>query len=64
MLLGILAGLILWATGIPLALQSVPAQLGAGLKKALIKTSIQGVVYPILLVFIIIRAGRLLRRPA
>lgn len=64
MLLGILAGLILWATGIPLALQSVPAQLGAGLKKALIKTSIQGVVYPVLLVFVVVRAWRLLRRPA
>ncbi len=59
--LGILVGLILWAMGVPLALQSVPAQLGLGLKKALVKTAIQGVVYPVLLIYMIVRAGRLAR---
>lgn len=61
---GVLVGLILWATGIPLALQAVPANLSAGLKKALLKTSIQGVVYPLLLAFLTVSAWRTARRRA
>jgi hypothetical protein len=64
MLLGILVALVLWATGIPLALRSVPGQLGVGLKRALVKTSIQAVVYPVLLVVMIVRSWRLVRRSA
>lgn len=64
MLLTILGGLVLWATGIPLALHSVPAQVGVGLKKALIKTSVQGVAYPILLVYLVGRAWRTIRGKA
>lgn len=63
-LLAILVGLVLWATGIPLALQSVPAQLAVGMKRALVKTGIQGVVYPVLMVFMIVRALRLVRHRA
>ncbi len=59
--LGILGGVVLWATGIPLALQAVPAQVAVGLKKALVKTSVQGVVYPLLLIFLIVRAWRAAR---
>jgi len=64
LLLCILAGLVLWATGIPLALQSVPANLSVGLEKALVKTSIQEVVYPVLLVFLTVRAWRAARSRA
>lgn len=64
LLLGILGGVVLWATGIPLALQSVPAQVSMGLKKALVKTSVQGVVYPLLLIFLITRAWRAARAEA
>jgi len=61
MLLGILGGLVLWGTGIPLALGAVPAQAAVGLKKALVKTGVQGIVYPLLLVYMIRRAWRAVR---
>lgn len=57
----IVAGVLLWAMGIPLALQSVPGQLAVGLKRALVKSSVQGVVYPVLLVYLIVRSWRVTR---
>jgi hypothetical protein len=63
-LLGVLGGLILWGTGIPLALAAVPAQAAVGLKKALVKTGVQGIVYPLLLAYMIRRAWRAMRAPA
>ncbi len=61
LLLSILLGLVLWGTGIPLAIHSAPAQAAPGLKKALIKTSIQVVVYSVLLVYMIRRAWQAMR---
>lgn len=61
LLLSILVGLVLWGTGIPLAVHSVPDQVAPGLKKALIKTSIQGIVYPVLLIYMARRAWQAMR---
>lgn len=60
-LLVILYGLVLWATNIPLALQSVPPEIARGLKRALLKTSVQGVVYPLVLAYLARRGWRVLR---
>lgn len=61
LLIGILGGLILWGTGIPLAIRAVPAQAAVGLKKALVKTGVQGIVYPLLLAYMVRRAWRAVR---
>lgn len=61
LLAGIVVGAVLWATGIPLALQSVPQQVADGLKKALIKSTVQSVAYPLLLVYMTRQAWHTLR---
>lgn len=58
----VLLGGVLWATGIPLAMEAVPAQLAVGLKKALVKTAVQGVAYTAFLGYVLWRAARGVRR--
>ena len=48
----VLAGVVLWATTVPLAMQSVPADVEVGLKKAILKGALQSVLYPGILLFV------------
>jgi len=43
----VLAAIALWATNLPLALESVEGVVLTGLKKAVLKTSVQSVILPI-----------------
>jgi len=61
MLVWVLAAAVLWATNVPLALQAVPGNLAQGLKKAMVKTTIQAVVYPVLLAYLFWKAQRAMR---
>lgn len=56
--LWILAGVVLWATNIPLALRSVPESVLVGMKKSLAKTLVQSVTYPIAFAYLGIRGLR------
>jgi hypothetical protein len=47
LMLWVIGGAIIWATNVPLALQSVPAEMLVGIKKALVKTTIQSITYPV-----------------
>jgi hypothetical protein len=42
----------LWATNVPLAMEAVEGVVLTGLKKALVKTTIQSILYPVVLVVI------------
>jgi hypothetical protein len=53
LLLWVLAGFVLWALNIPLALQTVPDELALGLQKAVGKTLLQSLVYPAVLVYLL-----------
>lgn len=57
-LLAVLVGVVLWATNIPLATRSVPLELATGLKKAMVKTAAQAVVYPALLVYLVRKGSK------
>ena len=59
MVVGILAGAVLYATNVPLALKAIkePVIL-TGLKKQIFKTAFQSVVYPLLLVYVSVKAWR------
>ncbi len=61
MFLWILGGAVLWATDAPLAARTIPDDLTLGLKKALVKTGIQAVVYPVLFAYLFWRAQRAAR---
>ena len=61
LMLWVIAGAIIWATNVPLALQSVPPEVVVGIKKALVKTTIQSVTYPIILGFLAMRSFQALR---
>lgn len=50
--LWVLAAGVLWLTNVPLALETVPAEVETGLKKALVKSALQGVIYPPILAFL------------
>jgi hypothetical protein len=53
----IVAAAFLYATTVPMALQSVPdPMILTGLKKAIAKTSVQAVVYPFAFIFIAVKA--------
>jgi hypothetical protein len=45
----VLLGAIIWATNVPLALQAAPPEVMTGIKKALVKTAIQSLAYPMIL---------------
>jgi len=64
MLLWVVVGAVLWATNIPLALRSVPDQLALGIKKSLVKTVVQSLVYPLILAFLMVRSAGALRSGA
>lgn len=61
MLLWLIAGAVLWATNVPLALSSVPLELAQGVKKSIVKTAIQSVVYPVILILLLRRSIRAAR---
>jgi hypothetical protein len=61
MLVWVAVGAVLWATNVPLALESVPPELAVGIKKSLAKTVVQSVVYPLVLTFLLVRAAGALR---
>ncbi|MGW8265390.1 MAG: hypothetical protein ACWGSQ_03430 [Longimicrobiales bacterium] len=61
LMLWVLGGVVIWATNVPLALQSVPLEMMTGIKKALVKTTIQSVAYPVILGFLAVRSFQLLR---
>jgi hypothetical protein len=63
LLLWILAAAVLWATTVPLALASTPPELVTGIKKAIAKTTVQSVVYPVILAFLVWRSFAVLRGP-
>lgn len=56
LLVWIVVGVVLWITTVPLALQTVPIEVATGMKKAVAKTAVQSVVYPVLMAFIAMRA--------
>jgi len=64
LLLAVVAAVVLWLTNVPLALQAVPAEAATGLKKALVKTMVQGVTYPLVLAYLAWRALGALRGTA
>ena len=59
MVVGILAAAVMWATNIPMALKAVadPVIL-TGLKKVIFKTAFQTVLYPMLLLYVSVKAWR------
>ena len=52
LMLWVVGGAIIWATNVPLALQSVPAEMLVGIKKALVKTTFQSMTYPVIFGFL------------
>jgi hypothetical protein len=56
MLVWVLVGIALWGMTVPTALRTVPLQVAAGLQKAVVKTSIQSLVYSAILVYLVRRA--------
>ena len=62
----VVAGSVLYATNIPIALQSVPAESIAriGLKKAMLKTAIQVVVYTCFFVWLAVLCWRRVKQAA
>jgi hypothetical protein len=61
LLLWVLAAAVLWATTVPIALTSTPPELVTGIKKAIAKTTVQSVVYPMILAFLAWRSLTVLR---
>lgn len=56
LLLWVLAGFVLWALNVSLALETVPDELVLGVRRALVKTVVQSVVYSTLLAYFVRRA--------
>ena len=52
LLLWVLVGAAIWAATVPVAMSSTPAEVLVGLKKALVKTAVQSVTYPVILAFL------------
>ena len=59
--LWIIAGAFIWATNVPLALQAAPAEVMTGIKKALVKTTIQSLTYPVLFGFLAYKSFQVVR---
>jgi hypothetical protein len=55
LLLWVLVALGFWASNVGLALETVPPELRGGIEKAVAKTVIQAVAYPVLLVYLLRR---------
>ena len=62
LMLWVVGGAVIWATNVPLALQAVPPEMMVGIKKALVKTTIQSVTYPVILLFLAVRSFQVVRR--
>jgi hypothetical protein len=59
MTVGILAGAVLYATNVPMALKAIPDPvILTGLKKQILKTAFQAGVYPLLMVYVSVKAWR------
>lgn len=58
----VLAGFVLWALQVPLALQTVPDELALGLQEAVAKTLVQSLVYSAILVYLVRKSWRAARR--
>ena len=58
LLVWILAGAALWASNVSLALSTVPEELRVGVQKAVARTAVQSVVYPLVLLYLVWRVLR------
>lgn len=56
LLLWVLAGVVLWLTTVPMALSGTPVQVLTGMKKAIARTAVQSVTYPVILGYLLWRA--------
>jgi hypothetical protein len=55
LLVWMVVGFVIWAWHVPGALATVPEQLAGGLSKAIVKTLLQSLVYPALLIYLVRR---------
>lgn len=58
LLVWVLAGTAFWASNVGLALSTVPEELRLGIQKAVVKTAVQAIVYPIVLAYVVWRGWR------
>jgi hypothetical protein len=64
LLLWMLVGIALWASNVSLALETVPDDLASEVQRAVAKTAVQSVVYPLALVFLMWSGRSAARRRA
>ncbi len=57
----IVVGFVIWALNVQLALATVPAELAPGIRKAIVKTFLQSLTYPAVMLYLVRRAW--LQRP-
>jgi hypothetical protein len=62
-LLCVMIGFLLWVRSVPLALATVPVELGPGVRKAVWKTSIQALAYAAVSSYLIVRSWSAFRAP-
>ena len=55
LLVWMLVGIALWANNVSLALGTVPEELALGIQKSILKTMVQSLVYPAILVYLLRR---------
>lgn len=55
LLLWVVAGVALWAKTVPIALSGTPVEVLTGMKKAIARTAVQSVTYPVILGFLLWR---------
>jgi hypothetical protein len=48
----VVAGVVIYGTNVPLALSAVPPEVLTGMKKAVVRTAVQSVAYPVLLAYL------------
>jgi len=56
LLVWVIGGGLLWLRNIPLALEATPVEVVVGIKKALAKTMVQSVSYPVVLILLAVRS--------
>lgn len=58
----VVAAVVIYGTNVPLALSSVPPEVLTGMKKAVARTTVQSVAYPVLLAYLGLRSIGAVRR--
>jgi len=56
MLVWILVGAVMWATTVQVALATVPDELALGVNRAIVKTLVQSLIYPTVLIYVVWQA--------